>query len=134
MAKPLRIEFPRALYHVTSRGNARQRIFDDDADRLALLDLLGLVTERFRWLCHAKCLMDNHYHLLIETPEGNLSRGMRELSGRYAHNYNRRHHRNGHLPQGRYKPILVERDSYLLELSRYVVIIERIVAQPNLGD
>jgi len=122
MARPLRIEFPGALYHVASRGNAGSRIFDGDTDRKGLLHLLGLVTERFHWLCHAYCLMGSHYHLLIETPEGNLSRGMRELNGRYTQAYNRRHHRVGHLMQGRYKAIVVDRDSYLLELCRYVVL------------
>jgi len=81
MARPLRIEFPGALYHVTSRGNARQAIFIDDEDRGVFLDVLSMVVERFNWLCHAYCLMENHFHLLIETPEGNLSIGMRELNG-----------------------------------------------------
>jgi REP element-mobilizing transposase RayT len=122
MARPLRIEYPGALYHVTSRGNARQAIYKDDADRLAFLKTLEAVVERFNWLCHAYCLMGNHYHLLIETPEGNLSKGMRELNGRYTQAFNRRHRRVGHLFQGRFKAILVERDSYLLELCRYVVL------------
>jgi len=122
MARPLRIEYPGGVYHVTSRGNARQAIFADDPDRGAFLELLGRVIERFNWLCHAYCLMGNHYHLLIETPEGNLSSGMRELNGRYTQTYNRRHGRVGHLLQGRYKAIVVDRDSYLLELCRYIVL------------
>jgi len=80
MARPLRIEFPGAVYHVTSRGNARQAIFIDDGDRGGFLDVLSMVVERFNWLCHSYCLMENHYHLLIETPDGNLSKGMRELN------------------------------------------------------
>ena len=122
MARPLRIEYPGALYHVTSRGNARQAIFVDDTDRSGFLDALGDAVGRFGWLCHAYCLMDNHYHLLIETPAANLARGMRQVNGVYTQRFNRRHDRAGHLFQGRYTAILVERDSYLLELSRYVVL------------
>lgn len=90
MARPLRIEFPGAVYHVTSRGNAKGMIYDDDRDRHKFLDILGSVVRKHRWLCHAYCLMGNHYHLLIETPEGNLSRGMRQLNGIYTQAYNRR--------------------------------------------
>lgn len=122
MARPLRIEFPGAIYHVTSRGNARRQIFLDDADREAFLATLAWVIERFKWICHAYCLMDNHFHLMIETPEANLSRGMRQLNGVYTQGFNRRHRIVGHLFQGRFKAILVERDSYLLELARYVAL------------
>jgi len=122
MARPLRIEFPGALYHVTSRGNAKQPIFIDDEDRGRFLDVLSIVVERFEWLCHAYCLMINHYHLLIETPRGNLSRGMRELNGLYTQGFNQRYRRVGHLFQGRYKAILVEKNSHLLSLCRYVVL------------
>lgn len=122
MARPLRIEFPGAVYHVTSRGNARQAIFVDDEDRGGFLDLLSMVVERFHWLCHAYCLMENHYHLLIETPDGNLSKGMRELNGVYTQGFNQRHRRVGHLFQGRYKAIIVEKDNHLLSLCRYVVL------------
>jgi putative transposase len=122
MARPLRLEFPGALYHVTSRGNARADIFVDDKDRKTFLGVLGDVVERCRWICHAYCLMDNHYHLVIETPEGNLSLGMRQLNGVYTQRFNRRHGRGGHLLQGRFKAIVVERESYLLELCRYVVL------------
>ena len=122
MARPLRIEYPGAVYHVTSRGNARQAIFVDEADRSGFLDAFGDAVVRFGWLCHAYCLMDNHYHLLIETPVANLARGMRQVNGVYTQRFNRRHGRAGHLFQGRYSAILVERDSYLLELSRYVVL------------
>ncbi len=122
MARPLRLEIPGGLYHVTSRGNGRNDIFLDDTDRTNWLDLLEAVCSRFTWLCHAYCLMDNHYHLVVETVEGNLSNGMRQLNGVYTQNFNRRHNRVGHVFQGRYKGILVEKDSYLLELSRYVVL------------
>ena len=122
MARPLRIEFPGAVYHVTSRGNARAPIFLGDPDRHLFLDTLGDVVEQHRWLCHAYCLMTNHYHLLLETPEANLSRGMRQLNGLYTQRFNRRHDRVGHIFQGRFKGILVERESHLLELARYVVL------------
>jgi REP element-mobilizing transposase RayT len=122
MARPLRIEYPGAVYHVTSRGNARGRIFENDTDRADFLELLGAVVKKFRWACHGFCLMGNHYHLLIETPEADLGRGMRQLNGVYTQAFNRRHRRTGHLLQGRYKAILVEKESYLLELCRYIVL------------
>lgn len=122
MARPLRIEFDGALYHVTSRGNERKAIFKDDSDRKLFLDILAQVTERFHWLCHAYCLMGNHYHLVVETPDANLSKGMRQLNGVYTQAYNRRHHRVGHLFQGRFKGILVEKESHFLEVCRYVVL------------
>ncbi len=81
-----------------------------------------MVVERFKWVCHAYCLMENHYHLLIETPDGNLSRGMRELNGVYTQGFNQRYRRVGYLFQGRYKAILVEKDNHLLSLCRYVVL------------
>jgi REP element-mobilizing transposase RayT len=122
MARPLRIEFAGALYHLTTRGNAKRAIFRDNQDRLLLLDVLKKVADRYNWLCHAYCLMDNHYHLVIETPEGNLSKGMRQLNGIYTQAYNRRHRRVGHLFQGRYKAILVDKESHFLEVCRYVVL------------
>jgi putative transposase len=122
MARPLRLEYPGAVYHVTSRGNARQRIFLDDHDRELFLKTLARVVSRFGWLCHAYCLMNNHYHLLLETPRPNLSLGMRQLNGVYTQAFNRRHRRVGHLFQGRYKAILVEKEAHLLELCRYVVL------------
>jgi REP element-mobilizing transposase RayT len=122
MARPLRIEFPGAIYHITSRGNARQPIFKDDKDREVFLEVLEGVVVRYKWLCHAYCLMDNHYHLLIETPEGNLSRGMRQLNGIYTQRFNRKHTMVGHVFQGRFKAILVDKENYLLELCRYVVL------------
>jgi len=122
VARPLRIEYPGAVYHITSRGNARQEIFLDEEDREDFLLILRSVVRRFHWLCHAYCLMHNHYHLLIETPEGNLSQGMRQLNGIYTQAFNRRHGRMGHLFQGRFRALLVEKESYLLELCRYVVL------------
>lgn len=122
MARPLRLLYPGALYHVTARGNARQAIYTDDADRQMFLSVLEDVVTRYHWLCHAYCLMDNHYHLLIETPEESLSTGMRQVNGVYTQRFNRRHGREGHVLQGRFKAILVERESYLLELCRYVVL------------
>ncbi|MEN8180084.1 MAG: transposase [Pseudomonadota bacterium] len=122
MARPLRIEFSGALYHVTSRGDRREPIFEDDEDRLKYLSILAEVVGRFNWDCHAYCLMTNHCHLVIETPDGNLSKGMRQLNGMYTQASNRRHNRMGHLFQGRFKGILVDKESYQLELTRYVVL------------
>lgn len=122
MARPLRLEFHGALYHLTSRGDRQEPIFLDDADRKLFLDLVGKEIKQQGWICYAYCLMDNHYHLLIETPEPNLVRGMRRLNGVYTQAFNRRHRRVGHVFQGRYKAILVDKESYLLELCRYVVL------------
>lgn len=122
MARPLRIEFAGALYHLTSRGDRREDIFLDDVDRKMFLDVLAEVCERFRWACHAYCLMSNHYHLVIETRDSTLSQGMRQLNGVFTQRSNRRHRRVGHVFQGRYKAIIVQKESYLLELSRYVVL------------
>lgn len=122
MSRPIRIEFPGALYHVTSRGDRREAIYEDDTERERFLELLGQVVTDFNWLCHAYCLMTNHYHLVIETPDGKLSKGMRQLNGVYTQHSNRRHGRTGHLFEGRFKSILVDADSYLLELARYVVL------------
>jgi len=122
MARPLRIEFADALYHVTARGNLAGRIFEDDEDRRELLGILDAVVQRFNWACHAYCLMRNHYHLLIQTPEANLSRGMRQLNGVYTQKYNRRHDTPGHVFQGRFNAVVIEKESHLLEVSRYVVL------------
>jgi REP element-mobilizing transposase RayT len=122
MARPLRLEFAGALYHVTSRGDRRENIYEIDHDRQAFLSVLADVCAQCNWVCHAYCLMDNHYHLLIETPDSNLSRGMRQLNGVYTQTHNRWHGRVGHVFQGRYKAILVEKNSYLLELARYIVL------------
>jgi REP element-mobilizing transposase RayT len=122
LARPLRIEFAGALYHVTSRGNKCEDIYLSDRDRELFLSILGEVCQRFNWHCHAYCLMSNHYHLLIETPDANLAQGMRQLNGVYTQRFNQAQKRVGHVFQGRYKAILVEKDSYLLELSRYIVL------------
>jgi putative transposase len=122
MVRPLRIEYEGAFYHITSRGNARAEIFVDDIDRRRLLEIFTEVVSRYGFLIHAYCLMSNHYHLLVETPLSNLSAGMRQLNGVYTQAFNRRHQRVGHLFQGRYKAVLVDRDEYLLELSRYIVL------------
>jgi REP element-mobilizing transposase RayT len=122
MARPLRIELSGGIYHVTSRGDGREAIFLNDQDRMQWLEILGQVCERFNWVCHAWCQMSNHYHLLIETPEANLAQGMRHLNGVYTQHFNRSHKRVGHVFQGRYKAIIVERESYLMELARYIVL------------
>jgi REP element-mobilizing transposase RayT len=134
MARPLRIEFPGALYHVTSRGDGREDIYRGHTDRQAFLSVFGEVCERFNWWAHAYCLMTNHYHLLVETPDGNLSKGMRQLNGVYTQRFNAEHGRCGHVFQGRYKAIIVQKEPYLTELSRYVVlnpVRARIVARPE---
>ena len=122
MARPLRLELAGGLYHVTAQGDGREDLYLSDTDRLAWLEIFTQVCQRFNWICHAWCQMDNHYHLLIETPEANLSQGMRQLNGVYTQYFNRSNGRVGHVYQGRYKAILVEHDSYLLELARYVVL------------
>jgi putative transposase len=135
MTRPLRLEYPGAVYHVTSRGNARQPIVTDDRDRTLFLERLAHVIDRFGWRCHAYCVMENHYHLLIETPKPNLSQGMRQLNGTYTQAVNRRHQRVGHLFQGRFTAILVEKEAHLLELCRYVVlnpVRAKMVSHPRL--
>lgn len=122
MARPLRIEYAGALYHVTSRGDRREDIYHNSEDREIWLGIFAQACSRFNWRCHAWCLMDNHYHILIETIEGNLSQGMRQLNGVYTQKSNRQHHRIGHVFQGRYKAILIQKDDYLLEVARYIVL------------
>ena len=109
MVRPLRIEFAGALYHITCRGNERREIFFTEEDRSAFLGILGDVGRRCNWLCHAYCLMRNHYHLLVETPEANLSQGMQHLNGVYTQYINRTHRSVGPLFQGRFKGILVQK-------------------------
>ncbi|WP_366760562.1 transposase [uncultured Thiodictyon sp.] len=118
MARPLCIEFPGAFYHVIFRGDRRESIYEDDADREVFLDVLAETVARYNWMCHADCLMTNHSHLASETADGNLSKGMRQLNGIYTQFSNRRHGRVGHLFQGRFKGFLVDRD----KLNRYVVL------------
>ena len=122
MARPLRLEYPSAVWHVTSRGNERRDIFRDDRDRERFLGIVGDVVGAMKWRLHAFVLMSNHFHLLIETPEPNLSRGMRQINGVYTQWFNWRRKRVGHLMQGRFKSVLVEKESHLLELCRYVVL------------
>lgn len=135
MSRPLRLEFPGAIWHVTSRGNDRGTVFLDDGDRLEFLEVLSRVVAVMRWRLHAYVLMGNHYHLLVETPEPNLSRGMRQLNGVFTQRANLRQGRSGHLFQGRFKGILVERESHLLELCRYLVLNPvRAGLVPTAGD
>jgi REP element-mobilizing transposase RayT len=122
MARPLRVCYPGARYHVIVRGNASERIYTDDHDREHFLGELEKVVDRYEWLCHAYCLMATHYHLAVETPRPNLPLGMRQLNGNYARRFNRRHGRNGHVFGSRYRSILVEDPRYELTVSRYVVL------------
>lgn len=122
MARPLRIEFPGAFYHITSRGDRREVIFEDDGDHNVFLELMQEVCERFHWRCHSYCLMSNHYHFIVETLNATLSKGMRHLNGVYTQRFNRRHNRVGHVFQGRFHAVLVQKEVYLKELSRYVVL------------
>src|SRR5574340_1187213 len=120
MSRPLRLEFESALYHVTSRGDRREPIFEDDADRNSWLEVFGQGLERFDATAFAYCLMGNHYHFVVQTRQPNLSRLMRQINGVYTQSYNRRHDKVGHLFQGRFKAILVDENAYLLEVCRYV--------------
>lgn len=121
MSRPLRIEFPGACYHITARGNFGQALFTDIEDAQKFLDLLIIEVGQHHWLCHSYCLVGDHYHLVIETPEPNLGRGMGRLNMRYSQWFGRRHQRSGHLFQGRYKAILFEKDRHLVEICRHVV-------------
>jgi len=120
MGRPLRIEYPGAFYHITARGNEQRDIYKSRADRDRFLGYLESASERYGAVIHVWCLMSNHYHLLIETPAGNLSQIMRHINGAYTNYFNIKRKRAGHLFQGRYKAILVDRDAYALELSRYI--------------
>jgi REP element-mobilizing transposase RayT len=122
MARQLRIAYEGAVYHVTARGNEQRPIVRDERDRGEWRRALAEMVVHYQVICHAWVLMDNHYHLVLETPTPNLSRALRHLNGVYTQRFNRRHHRVGHLFQGRFKAILIERDSYLLEVCRYVVL------------
>jgi len=122
MPRPLRIQFPGAVYHVMNRGNGRQAIFEDATDARRFMALLEEIAAPLGWRFHAYCLMTNHYHLVIHTPHPNLSAGMQALAARYTQDFNRRHGRDGQLFRGRFHAILVERDSYLVPLVRYVVL------------
>jgi len=134
MARLLRIEYPGAFYHVTSRGNEQKDVFKSHTDRERFLGYLESATTRYDAVIHAYCLMNNHYHLLMETPAGNLSQIMRHLNGAYTTYFNVKRKRSGHLFQGRYKAILVEADEYATELSRYIhlnPLSTNIVARPE---
>lgn len=134
MTRALRIEYPGALYHIMSRGNAYQDIYLDDIDRYAFLKNLEHCIELHNLICHGYCLMNNHYHLLIETSESNLSKAMRDINGNYTQTFNTRHRRVGHVLQGRYKAFLVEKELYLLSLAKYIVnnpVRAKIVVHPR---
>jgi putative transposase len=134
MTRALRIDFPSALYHVTSRGNEQRPIFRHDSDRLRFLDFLRKTVERFGWSLTAWVLMDNHFHLVTQTAEANVSRGMHWLNGTYARWFNHRHQRTGHLFQGRFKAFLIEKETYFEEVLRYVVlnpVRAKMVAKPE---
>lgn len=120
MGRPLRIEYPGAFYHVTSRGNEQKNIYKSDKDREKFINYLESASIRYEAVIHSYCLMSNHYHLLLETPSGNLSEIMRHINGAYTNYFNAKRKRAGHLLQGRYKAILVEADEYAKELSRYI--------------
>lgn len=120
MGRPLRITYPGAHYHVTSRGNEQKDVFKSRRDREQFLSYLESASTRYKATLHAYCLMTNHYHLLLETPEGNLPEIMRHINGAYTNYFNTKRKRAGHLFQGRYKAILIEADEYLMELSRYI--------------
>ena len=122
MSRPLRLQFPGALYHITSRGDDREPIYLDDSDRTEFLAILSRVCERYNWSCHSYCLMTNHYHLLMETHAATLARGMRQLNGVYTQRFNRAHSRVGHVYQGRYSAVLVQKERHLLEVLRYIVL------------
>ena len=122
MARPLRPLVAGGIYHVTARGNGRSDIYTDDEDRATFCRVLDRTTERFDWRCLTYCLMGNHFHLLVQTPQPNLPRGMQSLKSGYAQQYNRRHDRDGHLFAGRYHAVLVQQDAHLLEVFRYLAL------------
>jgi REP element-mobilizing transposase RayT len=122
MARPLRLEHPGAVWHITSRGNNRCNIYLGNDDHLMFLSIFAEAVRRFRWIVHAYTLMTNHFHLILETPEPTLSRGMKWMNGKYAQWFNRKHDRSGHLFQGRFKGFLVEKETHLLALIRYVAL------------
>src|SRR5438874_2291483 len=122
MARPRRLQVAGGFFHVTARGNRRQPVFTDDVDVERFLAILAEVAARYGWRVHAYCLMTNHYHLLVETPEANLSAGFHRLNFLYAQWFNRRHGLDGHLFQGRFHSVLIERQEHLIELARYIVL------------
>ena len=118
MSRPLRIEVPGGLFHITARGDRAEPIYLTNEDRHRWLSLFGQVCQRHNWVCHAYCLMDNHFHIVVETVDGGLSAGMRQLNGVYTQRHNHTHGHVGHVFQGRFHAVLVQRESYLLELAR----------------
>lgn len=122
MARSHRAEFPGAIHHITNRGNCKEKIFINDDIRLCFLQLLYQTIKKYGWQCHSYCLMDNHYHLLIETEDTNLSKGMQELNGKYAQFINKVFNRSGHLFQGRFKSFLVEKDNYMVNVVIYMML------------
>ncbi len=137
MARPVRITYPGAFYHITSRGNERKAIFKSKRDREKFLEYLESAVLRYNAIIHTYCLMDNHYHLLLETPTGNLSQIMRHINGAYTTYFNIKRKRAGHLFQGRYKSVLVDINEYAQELSRYIhlnPVRAKIVELPELHE
>ncbi|HJN85289.1 MAG TPA: transposase [Patescibacteria group bacterium] len=122
MARHARTTYPGAHYHITSRGNNKKTIFDNDNDRLLFLKLLGTAVLKFGWKCYAYCLMDNHFHLYIETPDDNVSVGMKHLNGQFASAMNKRYGRIGHVFQSRFHSIIIKDDQQRLNVARYVVL------------
>jgi putative transposase len=120
MARPLRIQYPGAVYHIMNRGGSRQKILLEEQDHEAFLNTIGEIHDRWGVEVFAYCLMENHYHLCLRTPEGNLSRVMRHLDGLYTQRFNRLHRRDGALFRGRYRAIVVDKDSYLAQVVRYI--------------
>jgi putative transposase len=134
VARPLRLQIAGGIYHVRARGNSRAAVYRDERDRRVFLEILGPVVDRFGWICHAYCLMGNHYHLLVQTPLPNLSIGMRQLNGVYAQRFNKRHGRVGHVFEARFGASLVEEDAYFREVARYIVlnpVRARLVEHPS---
>lgn len=122
MSRPLRIEYPGAVYHVTARANGRQQLFTCIEDGSTFIELLEREIAQHKWLCHAYCLLEDHYHLVIETPEANLGRGMGRLNMAYSQWFGRKHDQRGHLFHGRYKSIILQKERHLLEVCRHVVL------------
>lgn len=122
MSRPLRIEYPGAIYFITSRTPESVSAFRDDRDRTRFLDILAQTVKRSQWICHGYCLMHDHYQMIVETPRGNLSQGMRQVNGIYTQEYNRRYFKKGALFKGRFKAVLFEKDKSLLKLVRYMML------------
>jgi REP element-mobilizing transposase RayT len=122
MARPLRLQIAGEFFHILARGNSRQPIFLDDVDRTTFLETLQAVVDGWALRCHAYCLMGNHYHLLLQPSEPTISRALRQLNGVYAQSFNRRHDRVGHVFAGRFKSLLVDRDNYLVQVTKYLAL------------